>query len=137
MSGFLLDTNVLSELRKGPRCNPGLRKWYEQVEDENLFISVLSLGEVRKGIEGVRKKEPAQAIAIEAWLNSVNETSRARILKVSAEVAEKWGRFAALRPIPVIDGLLVATADVHNLTFVTRNISDLHNLTAPLLNPFT
>ena len=134
---YLVDTNVISEIRKGSRCNPGVSAWYATVVDEDLCISVLVLGEIRKGIELRRSRDPRQAQVLEEWLYSVTEAFGERALPIETAITDEWGRLNAARPIPVIDGLLAATAMVHGLTLVTRNESDVVGLGAAVLNPFT
>ena len=133
---YLVDTNVISEIRKGARGNPGVVAWYATVTDEDLCLSVLVLGEIRKGVELKRRRDPAQADLLEAWLEQVKIAFGDRALPVDATVIEAWGRMAAIRPIPVVDGLLAATAKVHDLTLVTRNEADVADLGARILNPF-
>lgn len=136
MSGFLLDTNVASERRKGPRINPGVSAWYQSVEDADLFLSVLVLGEIRKGVERARPNDPVKARALEHWLVGLEQKYGDRVLPVTATVADQWGRLSAIRPISTVDGLLAATALVHDLTLVTRNVSDVAHTGVKLLNPF-
>lgn len=133
---YLIDTNIISEVRKGTRCNPNVARWYEQIADESLYLSVLALGEIRKGIERIRSKDPSQALAIENWLLAVDKAFGGRILAVDRLVADEWGRLNASRAVPVIDGLLAATSKVHRMTLVTRNTMDLAGLDVELLNPF-
>lgn len=133
---WLVDTNVVSEIRKGSRCHPGVAAWWRSVEDRDLFLSALTLGEIRRGIEGVRHRDPAQAAALERWLRDVSDAFGSRILGVDPAVADAWGRMAATRSIPVIDALLAATAQVHDLVLVTRNTADVSGLGARMLNPF-
>ena len=133
---FLLDTNVISEVRKGARCNAALAAWYAGVPDGDLFISVLVCGEIRRGVERVRPRDPRQAEALERWLEDLIESYADRVLPVDDRVAEAWGRLGAVRPIPVIDALLAATAHVHDMTLVTRNASDVDGLGVAVLNPF-
>ena len=132
---FLIDTNVISELRKGARCNAGVASWYEQVDGEALYLSVLVLGELRKGIESIRARDPAQALALERWLIAVADEFGERVLPITREVADQWGRMSAIRPLPNPDGLLAATAKVHAMTLVTRD-ADVSGLDVVLLNPF-
>lgn len=133
---WLIDTNVISEVRKGARCHPGVAAWWATVEDRELFLSTLTLGEIRKGIEVVRPRDPAQAAALEAWLAAVIGAFGPRVLGIDPAVAEAWGRMAAMRSVPVVDALLAATARVHGLMLVTRNATDVAGLGAPVLNPF-
>ncbi len=133
---FLIDTNIISELRKGVRCDAKVAAWYARLRDADLYLSVLVLGEIRKGIEAVRPRDPAKAEAIEAWLREVDASFGDRVLAVDRAVTDEWGRMSALRPIPVVDGLLAATAKVHRLTLATRNDADVTGLGAKVLNPF-
>jgi predicted nucleic acid-binding protein len=133
---WLVDTNVISEIRKGRRCHPAVAAWWAGVEDRDLFLSALTLGELRTGIETVRPRDPARAAALEAWLAAVIEAFGTRVLGVDAAVAETWGRVAAIRSVPVVDALVAATAEVHGLVLVTRNSADLEGLGVRVLNPF-
>ena len=134
---FLLDTNVVSEIRKGRRADPNVVGWYAGVDQSSLFISSLTLGEVRRGIELTRRRGDArQAETLEQWLRTVVESFSGRILSVDADVADAWGRMSAIRPAPVPDALLAATASVHDMTLVTRNVSDVEGLGVRVLDPF-
>lgn len=135
---FLLDTNVVSELRLRERRNVGVSGWYAGVQYADLFTSALVLGEIRKGIVRLRlRQDHRQADILEVWLEASRDFFADRILPIDAEVADTWGRLYAIRNVPIVDGLLVATAIVHDLTLVTRNISQVQGLGADLLNPFT
>ena len=134
---FLLDTNVVSELRQGERRNVGVSDWYATVQGMDLFTSALVIGEIRKGIARLRRRQDyRQAEILEVWLETSRDFFTERILPVDTEVADTWGRLYAIRNVPVVDGLLVATAIFHRLTLVTRNISHVQGLGADLLNPF-
>ena len=133
---WLVDTNVVSEVRKGARCHPAVAAWWAGVEDRDLFLSALTLGEIRKVIEGVRPRDSAKAAALEAWLAEVAGAFGPRVLGVDAAVAEAWGRMSAGRSVPVVDALLAATAGVHGLVFVTRNAADVEGLGVRVLDPF-
>lgn len=137
MSGYLLDTNVVSELRKGRRTNSGVRAWFEAVEDQELFLSVLVVGEIRAGIERARGRDPVKARALGNWLARLERSYGDRILPVTAPIADQWGHLAAVRPIPTVDGLLAATALTHDLVLVTRNVGDVADTGAEVLNPFS
>jgi predicted nucleic acid-binding protein len=132
----LIDTNIISEVRKGERCDPSVAAWYDTIYDEDLYLSVLTLGEVRKGIERVRPRDPAQAHALEDWLDAVRAAFAGRILPVDDAVAEEWGRMGARRPVSTVDALLAATARVHGMTLATRNTADVGDLGASTVNPF-
>lgn len=133
---FLLDTNVISEIRKGDRRQPRVAAWFDGVSDADLFISVLTAGEIRKGIESVRPRDPRKAERLERWLTELEQFYAERILPVDARVADIWGRICAIRSVPTVDSLLAATAMVHDMTLVTRNTSDVDGLGASVLNPF-
>jgi len=133
---FLIDTNVISEVRKGARCDANVAAWYAAIEDDDLYLSVLVLGEIRRGIERARAGELAKARALEQWLSAVSRSFGNRILPVDQRVAEEWGRMRAKRSAPVIDALLAATARVYDLTLATRNTADVAGLGAEVVNPF-
>jgi predicted nucleic acid-binding protein len=133
---WLIDTNIISEVRKGLRCNPAVAAWWSSVEDRDLFLSTLTIGEIRKGVEAVRIRDPDKARALEAWLQTIVQTFGPRILGIDAAVAESWGRISAIRSVPVVDALLAATASVHGLVLVTRNAIDVAGLGVRVLNPF-
>ncbi len=133
---WLVDTNVVSEIRKGRRCHPAVAVWWAGVAESDLFLSVLTLGEIGRGVEAVRPRDPAKAAVLEAWLASLVPAFGPRILPVDATVATVWGRIAAIRSVPVVDALLAATALVHGLTLVTRNGADVAGLGARVLDPF-
>ena len=133
---YLLDTNVLSELRKRSRCNPSVAAWIRPIASTELYVSVLALGEIRKGIELIAKRDATAAAKLETWLGGLYTSYADRILDVTAVVAEEWGRMNAIRPLSAADGLIAATAKVHDLNLVTRNVQDLHGVGVRLLNPF-
>lgn len=133
---YLIDTNIISEVRKGARCDANVAAWYASIDDADLYLSALVLGEIRKGIEVARKRDPLKAATLEQWLGEVEVAFEDRILPVDQRVADQWGRMSAIRSVPVIDGLLAATAMTHRLTLVTRNDRDVADLGAELLNPF-
>jgi hypothetical protein len=136
MSGFLLDTNVVSELRKRERCAPQVDAWARTVPRNRDFLSVLVVGELRRGAALKRRTDPATADALEKWIARLTQLYSDRILPVTLEVAETWGNLSAIRPIPPEDGLLAATAMVHGLTLVTRNVKNVEGLGVSLLNPW-
>ena len=133
---YLIDTNIISEVRKGARCNADVAAWYASVADEELFLSTLVLGEIRKGVELARPRDSGKAVALERWLREVELAFDGRVLSVDNAVSDHWGRMSAIRPLPAIDGLLAATALTHGLTLVTRNDRDVAGLGAMVLNPF-
>ena len=133
---FLIDTNIISEVRKGDRCDPAVAAWWSSVAEDDLWLSPLVLGEIRKGVELARRRDPQRAEALEAWLADVMSGFGNRVLPVDTAVADQWGRMNAIRSVPVVDGLLAATAKANGLTLVTRNIDDVAGLDLDVLNPF-
>ena len=133
---FLLDTNIISEIAKGPRCDANVAAWFASVDDSGLYLSVLVLGEIRKGVESVRRRGPEKAAGLEKWLDELINSYSERVLPVSQAIADEWGRMSALRSVPVVDGLLAATAKIHRIVLVTRNEAHVHNLGAEFHNPF-
>lgn len=132
---FLLDANVVSEIRK-KAPNPGVATWFESVPASELFLSVLVVGEIRQGIERLARRDSVQAGIFEQWLAQLVAVYSDRITPVTADVAEVWGRLNVAGPVPVVDGLLAATALVHGWTLVTRNVSDVTSTGVRLLDPF-
>jgi predicted nucleic acid-binding protein len=133
---YLIDTNIISEVWKGERCDTHVSAWYASIADEDLFLSTLVLGEIRKGIELSRPRDAGKAVALERWLREVEIAFDGRTLGIDNAVSDQWGRMSAIRPVPVIDGLLAATALVNGLTLVTRNDRNVAGLGATVLNPF-
>jgi len=139
VSGFLLDTNVISELVR-PKPEPKVTAWVSAVDEDLLYLSVLTLGEIRIGITSL--KDASRRVTLEAWLDSdLLLRFAGRVLPIDQAVADRWGRLAAeampKSALPVIDGLLAATALHHNLTLVTRNIRDVAVTGVPVFNPWT
>ena len=133
---YLLDTNVLSELRR-KASNAGVVEWFATRPASTLFLSVLTLGELRKGVESV--SDATRRMALLDWLEAdLPAFFTGRILPVDAPVADRWGRMlaAAGRPLPAIDSLLAATAAHHGLSLVSRNVRDLANLGLEVINPW-
>ena len=136
MVKYLLDTNIISEIRKGPRCHPNIAAWYSNLEEESLYLSVLVLGEIRKGIEGLRGRDAGKANVLDLWLEQLQTSFQSQILPVDITISQEWGRLSSLHTVPVIDGLLAATATAHRLVLVTRNTRDFADLGIQVLNPF-
>lgn len=134
---FLLDTNVISELRKHERCDANVRRWFDAASDEGIFLSVLVIGEIRHGIELIRRRDATASHALDRWLRDLERRFEARILPVTSEIADRWGRLGLDAPLPPIDGLLAATALHHHLTLVTRDTSHVASSGANILNPFS
>lgn len=132
---YLLDTNVVSEpLRKRP--SPQVLAWLRTVRHETTYLSALVLGELRHGVELKRRNDPRQAEVLEGWVAQLQERFADRVVPVDAQVADVWGRLHAADPLPPVDGLMAATALVHDWTFVTRNTKHAERTGARLLNPF-
>ncbi|MEU0565390.1 type II toxin-antitoxin system VapC family toxin [Nonomuraea sp. NPDC005983] len=132
---YVLDTNVVSEMTKRTR-NAHVQAWLDTIHGPALYLSVMVFGEVRKGVELLRRRDPAQADAYEAWLDRLQREFRTRIMPVTADVAEEWGRMNARRTVPVVDGLIAATARTHGWILVTRNVKDFDGLDVKMINPF-
>jgi toxin FitB len=133
---YLLDTNVISELRKGERADANVAAWFAGVGEEEIFLSVLTIGEIRRGIESVRRRDPDSAAALDRWLSLVSEAHGDRVVPIDRAITEEWGRMNVPDPLPVVDGLLAATARVLGLTLVTRNVADVAGTEVELLDPF-
>ncbi len=133
---YLLDTNVISELRKGDRADPAVSLWFAGLRDGEIYLSVLTIGEIRRGIESIRRRDVDSAAALDGWLSRVLEAHLDRILPVDRPIAEEWGRMNVPNPLPVIDGLLAATARVMGLTLATRNIGDVGPAGVDAIDPF-
>ncbi len=133
---FLLDTNVIAEIRKGARANARVRSWFAALDPNAIVLSVVTIGEIRRGIENVRRRDSVAARSLERWLRGVLSDHHDRILAVDVPIAEEWGRLNVPNPLPVIDGLLAATAKVHGLTLATRNVKDVARAGVHVVNPF-
>jgi predicted nucleic acid-binding protein len=134
---YLLDTNIVSELRKGPKCSGSVRKWYDAVPFEDLYLSVLLFGELRRGVEKLRGRDATTARVLERWMLGLRSSYAERILAVSFEISEIWGSLSVHQPLPITDGLLAATALHYELTVVTRNTADFQRTSVDYINPFT
>jgi hypothetical protein len=134
---YLVDTNVVSELRKRQRCDPGVAEWFAHVPAEDLYLSVLTLGEIRKGIESIRRRDETSAAVLDRWLHDLTVAYADRILPVDQAIADRWGRFNVPDPLSMIDSLLAATASVHGMTLLTRNLKDVERTGIDCLNPFS
>lgn len=135
---FLLDTVVLSEFRKPPRHrNHNLVHWIEGVSSQDLFVSVVTIGEIKRGIERQRQIDPSFAESLAGWLDTVLRTYEGRILPVDVAVARRWGRLSQRIGNKGLDLAVAATALEHGLTVATRNVSDFEPTGVPTLNPFS
>ena len=140
MSGFLLDTNVLSEFNRRGEPDPLVHQWLEAADPDSLYVSVLTIGEIRLGVELLPPSK--RRSQLEQWLDrELPEWFEGRILPVDQSIADRWGLLRAQaqikgRPLAVIDGLLAATALQHNLTLVSRNVSDFSVVSLAVVNPW-
>jgi predicted nucleic acid-binding protein len=132
---FLLDINVVSELSR-PQPDPCVLSWLASTASVDLHLSVLVAGEIRRGIELLRPREPDRAARLNVWLEGLVASYADRLIPVSALVADTWGRLSSLRPLPVADGLMLATAKVHGLTLVSHEAPALGDLGVPTFNPW-
>jgi predicted nucleic acid-binding protein len=135
---YLLDTNIISETWK-PRANRGVIAFLESAEPSSVFISVLTIGELRKGVTAKRLKDPVPnaAARLAAWVEGLELSFADRILGIDAGIAKLWGEWTGERPRPVVDTLLAATAVLNDLTLVTRNLRDVRGIPVKLLDPWT
>lgn len=132
---YLLDTNVVSEPTRR-RPDQGVLAWLAQAPSVELCTSALVVGEIRSGIEVVRSRDRERSVSFERWLERLLDEYSDRILPVTVPVAEAWGRLTAIRPLPFVDSVLVATAAVHGLTFVSREAASFADLGVPVVNPW-
>lgn len=134
---YLLDTNVVSELRKRqPDAN--LVGWLRSAPADGLYLSVIVVGEIRRGVEKlIRRGDTRQADRLDTWLAELRHHFEDRILPVTVEIADEWGRLTARHRIPFVDGVLAATAVTRKWTLVTRNVADVAPTGVAVINPFT
>ena len=134
-AGYLLDTNIVSETRK-TRADSGVMAFLSAADAAGLFLSVLTLGELREGVETKRRTDPVAADRLGAWVDGIETIFADRVLPVDAATARRWGELSAGRSLPVIDTLIAATALGHGLTLVTRNTRDVESTGVPLVDPW-
>ena len=130
---YLVDTNVLSEARRG---RAEARDWLRSVDADRVFLSVVTLGEIMKGVSLKSRADPTAAAALHRWLVQLRSEHARRILTIDDDVALDWGRIAAVRPRDMADGLIAATARVRSKILVTRNVADFADLAIPTINPW-
>ena len=134
-AAYLLDTNVLSETRK-KKADPGVLAFLEAADSGSLYISVLTVGELRKGVAAKMRTDPAAAKSLAAWVEGLEFGFADRTLGIDAATARLWGEWSGERPRPVVDTLLAATAVLHGLTLVTRNERDVRGIQVRVHNPW-
>jgi toxin FitB len=133
----LLDTNILSKLRKGPQANERARAWDSRIDPNERFISVMCIAELMKGAALLSRKDINSGAALERWIGGVVTEFERRILPVDLVVSSVWARLMAQRSRPPVDTLIAATAIAHGCTLVTRNVSDFEGTGTALLDPWT
>jgi toxin FitB len=133
---YLLDTNVVSEFRKRERTNPRLVAWLNTVEGRELYLSVVTVGELARGVHRLQPRDRIAAAALNRWVRSLLEGFTRQILPVDRRIAEVWGRMTAGATLPAADALIAATAEVHSLVVVTRNVKDMARTGVHCLDPF-
>ena len=130
---YLVDTNVISEARRG---TPQAVNWMRSVDPQAIFLSVLTLGEIMRGIALKQKSDTSAAGHLAEWLRKLRHQHVERILPITDQITVEWGRIAAIRPRGDVDGLIAATAIVHDLAVVTRNVDDFNDTGADVINPW-
>lgn len=136
---YLVDTNVISEVRKRERADKGVMAFFRKAaqQDIDLYLSVVTVAELRRGVELIRHRgDKPQATRLEKWLHGVFEVFSSNILSVDEEIGQLWGRLRVPHPEHALDKLIAATALIHDLTVVTRNVDDFEGTGARVLNPF-
>lgn len=137
---YLIDTNVLSELRKGAKADPGVRQFFEGIHEDQtpMYLSVVTIGELRRGVEKIRYRgDKVQAQKLESWLSLVCSEHSDSILSFDEEMAHVWGRLRVPHHENSLDKQIAATALIHDLTVVTRNVADFEGTGVRLINPFS
>jgi predicted nucleic acid-binding protein len=134
---FLLDTNVISEIRKRDRAHPNVARWVARTPVDDIGTSVLVLAEIRRGIELKRRHDPEQARYLDRWFSHMCVRLADRVLPIDESIAQAWAVMGIPDPLPLVDGLLAATAKVHDLTLVTRNVAHIAATGVSLLDPFS
>lgn len=136
---YLIDTNVISEIRKGNKANPGVRQFFEEAIETNarLYVSVITIGELRRGVDLIfQRGDMEQGQLLEHWLNAILTQYQDNILAIDSEMALLWGKLRVPNPQHALDKLIAATALIYDLTVVTRNVSDFEKTGVRLWNPF-
>ncbi len=135
---YLIDTNVISEARKGANANPGVRKVFREVDEGDLYIPVQTIGEIRRGLESIKRRgDLPQARRLEKWLDLIVDGYADRILNFDQACAQVWGRLMSPHPEHPIDKQIAAIALIHDLTVITRNVDDFRGTGARTSNPFS
>ncbi|HEX5392434.1 MAG TPA: type II toxin-antitoxin system VapC family toxin [Rhodocyclaceae bacterium] len=134
---YLVDTNVISEARKGAKADSGVRAFWRGADAAQLYLSSITIGEIRRGVENIRHRgDQAQAEKLEQWLNLIVDAYSDRILNFDLECAQAWGKLMSPHPQHPIDKQIAAIALLHDLTVVTRNTADFDRTGVKLFNPY-
>lgn len=134
---YLVDTNVISEARKGAKANSGVRKFFQETDASDLYISAQTIGEIRRGVENIRQRgDNSQAKKLEKWLDLVVSDYADKILSFDEECSQVWGRLMSPHPQHPIDKQIAAIALIHDLIVVTRNVDDFRGTGVGINNPF-
>ena len=133
----LIDTNVVSELKRGRKAAPRVVTWFSSMPPERVFTSVVVLGEIRRGIELVARRDKTQAELLERWYASMRRRLGERVLPVDEPVMSTWARISVPDMLPAYDGLIAATALVHDLIVATRDAADYRRAGVPVIDPWT
>ena len=136
MRGYLLDINVVSELRKQERADAHVRTWLREHRRDEFWLSVLVVGELIRGVGLLARRDRSAAAALTSWLSATVADYQDRILPVTTSICVRWGRLSVPDPPPVVDGLIAATALEHDLTLVTGNVADVSRTGVGVVNPF-
>ena len=134
---YLVDTNVISEARKGRKANPGVQKFFKITDTSDLYLSVQTIGEIRHGLENIRSRgDLPQAKKLEKWLDLIVTNYADRILSFDEACAQVWGRLMSPHHEHPVDKQIAAIALIHNLTVITRDVDDFRRSGVRLENPF-
>lgn len=133
---FLVDTNVISELRRSDRCSPAVRAWFDSVAPVELYLSILTIAEIRLGAERISRRDPKAGAILLEWVEDVEAQFEDRIVGIDRDVAKTWAKISTPDPLPFVDGFLAATALVRGLTLVTRDKHGVARTGVRLLDPF-
>ncbi len=134
---YLVDTNVISEARKGAKANPGVRRFFKETDATDIYLSAQTIGEIRRGLENIRHRgDIPQTKKLEKWLELIVGNYADKILSFDEECAQVWGRLMSPHPQHPIDKQIAAIALIHDLTVVTRNVDDFRGTGVEIVNPF-